>query len=181
MNGKKIFAILLMAGGALASWSCTRADDICSLVCDCTHCNDEDEDRTCEYLNRQQDMAAVYGCEAAWESWAECVENKGTCIEESATFTTSEVNRCGSFVDLQIPCSGDAECSAQGAFCNNGSCMRRACNADPQNQTCTTDSDCPQGEDLCLDMLNSLADCERTASGVNYFFVGLPSGGDSMQ
>ena len=153
---------VMLVGGA----SCTTADALCELICECEHCSDLAENELCESLALDQEIAEIYGCDSAWESWAECVENNGSCREDDAVFTTSELDYCASFIDLGIPCSGDAECAAQpDAFCNQGTCMRRSCNSNPQ-QPCNSDSDCPTGTDLCADVRQALVDCEQAAAGI---------------
>lgn len=165
MNLRKLSATVVASGAVVLAASCSQVDAICDLVCDCEHCSELEESARCEALSLDQEIADIYGCGSAWGTWAECVETKGECRDDDATFTTRELDYCASFIDLGTPCASDAECSQADAFCNNGSCMRRSCNSNPQ-QPCGSDSDCPAGPDQCEQERELLDDCTQAEAGV---------------
>ncbi|MBW2527318.1 MAG: hypothetical protein JRI23_24260 [Deltaproteobacteria bacterium] len=165
MNARKLSAGLVASGVVTLASSCSQVDTLCDLICDCEHCSELSESARCEAIALDQELADIYDCASAWETWAECVENKGQCREDDATFTTAELDFCASFIDLQVACAGDADCNQPDAFCNNGSCMRRSCNENPQ-QPCSSDSDCPSGPDQCEQERELLNDCTQANAGV---------------
>lgn len=165
MMVRRVFASVVALGSVGLAASCSQVGALCDLICDCEHCNEIQESARCDALALDQEFAGIYECGSAWETWAECVENKGQCREDDATFTTRELDYCASFIDLNTPCAGNADCNQPEAFCNNGSCMRRSCNSDPQ-QPCSSDSDCPTGPDQCEQERELLDDCTQASAGV---------------
>ena len=82
--------------------ACSRADDLCALVCDCEHCNDYEEDAVCAEYQLGLDAAKNYECDSAWEAWADCFETQGNCVESRAEYTTLDGNN-------QDRCEGPSE------------------------------------------------------------------------
>ncbi|MRG90383.1 hypothetical protein [Polyangium spumosum] len=88
------FLFLGLAGAV----GCSRAQVVCGVICECEHCSDETEIRTCNDLATQEDVADAYGCGDAWTTYTVCVEEQGTCDAREARFSTEDENnndRCG--------------------------------------------------------------------------------------
>ena len=146
---------------------------LCDLVCECEHCNDVEEDVTCEGYATQQDVAEIYDCLQEWEDWATCVEEKGTCNEDEADFSTRKQGSCtGAPQDTGIPCANNGECTqgfGDGFYCSGGTCQARTCAGD-SNQFCATSDECPDGEDRCDSEAADLAECIDDASDMGGSF-----------
>ncbi|MDI1447508.1 hypothetical protein [Polyangium sp. 6x1] len=82
----------LLLGLAVASSGCSRAQVVCDLVCECQHCSDEDEVKTCEQYATRETVADAYDCGDAWTTYTVCVEERGTCDEKEANFSTVKDN-----------------------------------------------------------------------------------------
>jgi hypothetical protein len=162
---------LTMPLALLASAACSTADDLCTLVCDCEHCNDWEEEAVCGQIALSQDVASTYECDAAWDAWAECFENNGECYDDAAAFSTSEIGMCNIHVDVLIACSTDAECRQEAShyFCSNGTCVYKACSNSPAQEpiACASHHDCPAGEDRCGQEALTLYECEQKAADIN--------------
>jgi hypothetical protein len=170
-------AILLpLLGLALAS--CSRADKLCGLVCDCSHCNDWEEDNLCAQIGLAQDVADDYDCGSAWDSWAECFENNGKCYADQAAYATRDLGSCNTNVDLQVTCTISADCAQAhaNAFCSAGRCYFRACNGTNPPQQCSTSAQCPAGEDKCEQVADVLLQCEQQAADINVTPIWPPGG-----
>jgi hypothetical protein len=161
-------AILLPLLG-LGVASCSRADKLCGLMCDCNHCNDWDKENLCEQMGLAQDVADDYDCGSAWDSWAECFENNGKCYSDQAAYATRDLGACATNVNLQVPCSVPADCAQAhaNAFCQGGTCMYRACNNTNPPQGCTSSAQCPAGPDKCEQVAAVLLQCENQAADIN--------------
>ena len=157
------FAFLV--AGALGALACGgTTNDLVELECECEHCNDYEEDLLQIYYDAEADLAENYGCSAQWEAWATCVQDKSTCNETEARFTTSQPGSCTGRQDIGISCSSNTECESfgDGAFCDNGSCAYRVCAGDG-GQFCETNDDC-FGEDLCQVARAAVGECIDAAS-----------------
>jgi hypothetical protein len=150
---------------AVAHGCGSQASDVCELVCECEHCNDVDEELLCNQLETGADVAEAYACDAEWEAYATCVEDKGKCDEKEARFSTEEPGRCNATEPIGVPCVDQAECSQFGSnlTCDGGQCVGRVCSGEG-GFFCASDSDCPGGEDRCGDKLSDLNECESKAS-----------------
>jgi hypothetical protein len=150
----------------------SQAGAICSLECECEHCNDIEESVSCESAETQAEIAEAYDCLSEWEEWATCVEEKGECNEDDAQFSTQEPGSCNASMDSGFPCTSDAECEQLGSdSCEEGTCRIRVC-AESGNQ-CTSNEDCPTGEDRCQSEQDALTECQDDASDASGFFFGL--------
>jgi hypothetical protein len=147
------------------------ASTVCSLECECEHCNDIKEDFVCAQREAEHDIADGYGCVEQWDEWASCFEDRGVCDEKEVRYSTLQPGSCSADQDTGFPCATSNECAAFGADnCSNGTCRVRAC-ADNGNP-CQSDSDCSNGTDLCEVEQTRLRDCQREASDDPRYFSG---------
>jgi len=154
-------AVVLGLGGSGCG---TQAATLCSLKCDCEHCNDYAADALCVQADYDANRADAYGCSKEWESWATCVEDKGTCDEKEARFTTSQetAGSCTNEQTLGLDCTTNAGICAMtqpNAYCSGGTCKYKTC--DNSGQPCTTSSECPKmgGKDRCADQRTDIEKC----------------------
>jgi hypothetical protein len=139
---------------------------ICSLVCDCEHCNDYEEELTCIQLETSLEVAEAYDCAAEWEALYTCVEEKGKCDEKEANFSTQSEGSCSATQPVGFPCVAQTDCDVIGSgyTCTAGECSQRVC-AGANPFPCDTNDDCQGGEDRCGDEQVDLGECEADASG----------------
>jgi hypothetical protein len=165
---KMLSAAVTLALLGAATMSCSRASTLCGLVCDCEHCNDWEDEQICDQISLSQDVAGTYGCDSAWEAWADCFENSGMCYEEQAVYSTRDLGSCSLNVDTGTPCGSTAECTTHDPtyFCSNNTCVYLACTN--TQQACTTHQQCGQGDDKCNQASLTLLDCERQSSDINF-------------
>jgi hypothetical protein len=177
MRTNLLLSALLLPLLGLGASACSRADALCGLVCDCSHCNDWDETKLCEQISLSQDVASDYGCDSAWDSWAECFENNGQCYADLATYATRELGSCNTHVDMQIACSNNDPCTAAdpNGFCSNGACVYKVCN-NATDQACTSHGQCPSGPDKCEQVALVLLQCEQQAADINVTPIYPPEG-----
>jgi hypothetical protein len=158
-----MMAVTLAAAGAAASCGGT-ASTVCSLECECEHCNDIKEEFLCAEREAEHDIADGYGCVEQWDEWATCYEEKGTCDEDEVRYSTLSPGSCSGEQDTGFPCATSNECANFGAdTCSNGTCRVRTC-AGNNNNPCQSDSDCSDGTDRCEAELVRLRDCQLAAS-----------------
>lgn len=75
--GVGIFAGVL----ALSLANCSsRFRDNCQAEADCEGGNDADVDACVDAAKGEEDVADAYDCGDAFGKWADCRENKGTCV-----------------------------------------------------------------------------------------------------
>jgi hypothetical protein len=164
--GKSLFHVASASLLVVAAAGCgSQASTLCDLICECEHCSDLDEDATCTELEAEMDVAEAYECQAEWEDWATCVEEKGRCEEKDARYTTQEPGSCSEVQDTGFPCTVEGDCDAgtgPDSFCEAGTCKFRTCSG--SGGTCSTNSDCQGGEDACGDQREDLAKCQADAS-----------------
>lgn len=141
-----------------------QASSVCSLICDCEHCNDYEEDLTCIQVETSLSVAEAYDCAQEWEDYASCVEEKGKCDEKEADFSTRADGSCSATQPIGFPCMVQADCDQvqTGLTCTGGECAQRVCAGDPY--PCDTNADCPGGPDRCEDEAVDLGECESKAS-----------------
>jgi hypothetical protein len=160
--------LIAVACLSVAVASCSQADAICSLECDCQHCNDVAEDLQCLQREAEADKADAYGCLDEWETWATCYEDKGECDEKAASFSTQTRSRgtCTAEIDLGVDCPTGNECDGlgQNAYCEAGGCKQKSCTG--SGSPCQNDSDCPEtfGDDKCAKQKGSVDECITKAS-----------------
>lgn len=148
----------------------TSAQAVCDLECECEHCSDLEHDLRCAGHAWRQDVAATYGCEDKFDSWAECVEANGKCNDRTASFTTHATGSCNAGQPTNYGCISSADCTAvfgAGASCDGNVCLTKLC-ANVGN-ACQSDVDCVQGVDLCSEEADALYACQNEASAVNPF------------
>ena len=139
----------------------STASNICGIECDCEHCSDLKEDEVCASRECDANVADAYGCLQEWEDWATCFEDKGTCDEKEARYSTTEEGH-GACLDQDsgLDCTMDAAvCNSNpGWTCSGGTCKFKACE---NGGMCTTSSDCPTtgGKDKCSSQLEDLGKC----------------------
>ena len=165
----------LLGLALLAAPACSgQPGTLCDLQCECEHCNDVEEDVTCEAYATQRDVSEIYDCLAEWEDWANCVEEKGTCNEDEASFSTHEQGSCtGPAQASGSPCANNDECTqswGDAFYCSGGTCQARTCTGDQGGYTCATSDECPDGEDRCGDEAADLAECIDDASDMGQTF-----------
>jgi len=158
----RILRNLLPAAVVLVSGCGGVTADIVDTTCECEHCNDIEEDALEISVEASRDIAENYGCEAQWDSWADCYLNSGTCIEKDARYTTRELGSCSGSQDTGVPCSITADCpNSDFAQCEGGTCRFKTC-ADNGNP-CQSSEDCP-GDDLCEQANRAYFECVDAAS-----------------
>lgn len=165
MHAKSFRWVVLPLGlsvlAALAAGCGSRASTLCSLECDCEHCNDYEDDFKCEGYETQQEVAAAYACADQWDTWAACVEERGRCEEEEARFTTSSPGSCSGTEPTGDSCITDSDCGGFGRSCSAGMCVQRVCAGN--GDSCEDDADC-SGEDACQNEEDALSKCIDDAS-----------------
>ncbi len=153
----------------LAAVSCaSTAENLCALECECEHCNDYTEEGLCISAQLRQDQAEVYECDAAYDAWAICIEEKGVCDEKEAQFSTRSKGSCSEFQQTGQMCMTDNDCNGFNASCVNGNCSEKVCAGN--NDPCQDDFDC-QGEDLCDNAEQALNECIANASDKPVAFI----------
>jgi len=170
-----ITAISLVGALALAHGCASQATTVCELICECEHCNDVEEELSCAQIETSADIAEVYGCDAEWEAYAVCYEEKGKCNEKEASFSTQAPGRCDGLAPTGFPCTTQVDCEQLGSFltCDAGQCSQRVCSG-PDEYPCENDDDCPGGEDRCQDEAVKLNECQSEASGHDRDIGGNP-------
>lgn len=129
-----------------------------SLVCECIHCDDWDEQFISESLDTNAEIAEIYGCDAEFESLVQCEIDEGECNTDKAAWEVVGSGNCNGSLSLGVPCMTDTECATlPNATCVNMQCAQKACS---DNLTpCATDDECP-GEYKCADEQADLVECE---------------------
>jgi hypothetical protein len=142
-----------------------QAASICSVRCECEHCNDYEEDLICIGYETDLEVAEAYDCAAEWEAWATCFEEKGKCDEKEADYSTQADGSCSATQPIGFPCATQSDCDqvGNGYTCTAGECAQRVC-AGNNPFPCDTNADCQGGEDRCADEQVDLGDCEAKAS-----------------
>ena len=157
-------AILLvgLAGGVVA---CSHAQAVCELICECEHCNDQDEVLACDQYATSQDVADAYDCGDSYDTYLSCVEDKGKCDDTSADYSTRSDGSCSGTQSLGSTCMTANDCQNPGGggdvVCTNGMCQLTVCTG--SNNPCQNNGDC-QGEDLCTDARDAYQKCIDAAS-----------------
>lgn len=164
-NAYKVAVLTLgLAGASALSAGCgSRAGAVCSLVCECEHCNNYEEETSCTLYQTQADVADAYGCADQWDAWAACVEEKGTCDAKEANFTTAKPGQCNAFQPTGATCATQADCDMIDSelSCEAGFCAQRVCSGG--GGSCENDGDC-NGDDLCNAEDDALDKCIDAAS-----------------
>src|SRR5690242_11769219 len=138
-NRLRVIFLFGLAGAAGVSGGCSRAATVCSLICDCEHCNDYEEDEACTEYDTSQNIAEAYDCGDAWDAYLVCVEDKGRCKEEEADFTTRAPGSCSGKQATGISCATAADCfGGPGTTCESGTCMARFCSGINGGESCET-------------------------------------------
>jgi hypothetical protein len=126
----------LFFGLATAMSGCSSARKTCEIMCECEHCSDPREDITCAEYEAQEAAAEAYECSEQWEALMTCIQEKGTCDEKEANFSTR----------------------------GNGNCVMSMC--EDSGNPCSSNGDCKgEGADLCDDEEQDLGECVDAASG----------------
>lgn len=155
--------------GLLGSASgCSSAQSTCELMAECGHWGYELRDFTCFFYRAQEEAALAYECGDQWDAYMTCVQEKGTCDEKAARFTTRENGQCDETRALGVTCMTNADCDAIGfpdpLTCVDNSCAFRVCSGTTTN--CSSDSDCIGiGEDVCENQIENVQTCVDKASG----------------
>lgn len=159
-----IFNAAILVGMSAPVMGCSSAESVCSLMCECEHCNDYSEMATCSQLTTVESIAEAYECSEQWEAYMSCIEDKGTCDEEEANFRTTGDGSCSDTEPLGNSCATNADCSfgPPGGFCQGGECMARVC-ANSGGAWCETNADCP-GAPLCETEEEAVDKCIDNAS-----------------
>jgi hypothetical protein len=159
---RHLLAFVLLAAPIAMVPACSQPSRICSLMCECEHCNDIIDDYSCERVSASQEIAEIYACDGEWTSYADCYENKGACDETEARFSTREPGSCSGTADSGFACADNTEClqlGITGARCEGGSCVYTSCAGQANGQPCQSNSDCPGGNDQCQAELDALNAC----------------------
>ncbi len=159
---------LLVLGLLGTSSGCSSAQATCDLINECEHWNDQTYEFTCTIYRAQEEAVDAYDCLDQWDEYMTCVQEKGTCDEKQADFTTRKSGKCNETQDLGVTCMAQADCDAIGfqdpLTCVNNSCTFEVCSG--SNQNCTSDADCIGiGEDACDTQAEAVQTCVDKASG----------------
>src|SRR5689334_142122 len=143
MNRYLGVASFLVVGLLGLTQGCSSAQTTCDIVCDCQHCGDFAEDTTCFLYKVQEASADSYGCLGKWDEYMSCVQEKGTCNEKEARFTTKKNGTCSDTQDLGLTCMATADCDVIGfpdpVTCVNNMCTYKVCSGGSDNN-CTSDA-----------------------------------------
>jgi hypothetical protein len=174
----RALSLIILASPLALAPGCSQASQICSMVCECEHCNDIAEDARCEAISASQDVADVYDCAEEWTAYADCYETEGTCEEEEANYTTREPGSCSATSSSGITCMTNSDClnlGYQGVSCENMECVYPSCAGDDTGQPCESDSDCQGGKDKCEEEGAKLNECIQGASDseTGFFYFGF--------
>jgi len=157
MRAKALFGVLVSLSLAVSGCSGIRGEYV-SLVCECIHCDDWDEEFITEGLAANEEIASIYGCDAEYESLLQCEIDEGECDTDKSNWLVVGDGSCNGSLSLGVTCMTDTECATlPNATCVAGQCAQKACS---DNFTpCATDADCP-GEYKCSDEQADLVECE---------------------
>lgn len=153
-------ALLLSLGASMLA--CSHGQTVCQLICECEHCNDQEEVVTCDRFETDQAVADAYDCGDKYDAYLTCIEEKGTCDETDANYSTQGGGSCSDTQPLGMSCMTNNDC--QGGFdavCTGGMCMMTVCAG--SGQPCQNNGDC-NGSDLCADARSDYRDCVDAAS-----------------
>jgi hypothetical protein len=175
---RRLLSAAILLSPIFLAPACDQPSRICDLVCECEHCNDLAEDYGCEQISASQEIAEIYECLDEWKAYADCYEDKGTCDEEEANFTTQEEGSCSATASSGIACTDNTEClnvGFEGARCEDMLCVYTACagSGDQPGQPCTSNSDCQSGTDKCAEEGATYAECLTDASDNPAIFSGF--------
>jgi hypothetical protein len=162
--------IAVVVGALFSSTSggcASQPQTLCSLECDCEHCNDLVEEATCADREKDLAVAEAYGCAEEWEAYATCYEEKGKCDEQKASYSTQAAGQCTGMLDTQFPCTTPDDCMQFGGdtvwTCVAATCRGKSCAVNNQFP-CRQDSDCDGGADECGVEISNLFECQTAAS-----------------
>jgi hypothetical protein len=158
----KAALLVALASSALA---CSHAQAVCEKICECEHCNDQEEIVTCDQYETSQDVADAYSCGDKFDAYLTCIEDKGTCDETLADYSTRGGGSCSGTQPLGMSCMTANDCNGGGGgdvVCNGGMCMLTVCAG--SGQPCQNNGDC-NGQDLCDSEQNDYFTCVDNASG----------------
>lgn len=173
---RRLLCAALFLSPVLFAPACDQPSRICDLVCECEHCNDLAEDYGCEQVSASKEIAEIYECLDEWTAYADCFEEKGTCDEEEANFTTREQGSCSATASSGLPCADNSDCltvGIDGARCEGMVCVYTACAGDQVGQPCSSNSECPGGADRCEEEGGKYAACVAEASENPNYFLGF--------
>jgi len=161
MNANTFTRAALLGAMVALLPSCSQESKVCSLICDCTHCNDYANDVLCDELSTESDVASAYGCDTEWGDWLTCIQDQGSCNDTTATFEVTAPGSCTGTTSTGVACP-TGTCPTTGWTCVSGQCMMRTCQGSAQ--TCTMDSECTGGVSYCDHESQKLNDCLDHAS-----------------
>jgi len=145
----------------------SQPETLCSLECDCEHCNDLVEEATCADREKDLKVAEAYGCDGEWEAYATCYEERGRCDEEKANYSTQAPGSCNGVLNAGFPCTTPVDCEQFGGdtvwTCVAALCVGKAC-AGNNMFPCRQDNDCEGGADECGLQASNLNECLTAAS-----------------
>jgi len=88
MKRSILASAFVLLGFSFSITGCSRASVVCDLICECEHCNDQAKVEACNQLGTAEDVADAYDCSDKWEAYTVCVEERGTCDNKEARFST---------------------------------------------------------------------------------------------
>lgn len=168
MNRTFGFVSCLIFGFLGTSSGCSSAQATCDLVCECEHCGDALRDFTCFQYEALEAETDAYECSDPWEAYVTCIQEKGTCDEKEARFSTRESGTCSDTQDFGASCMTNADCDMLGfpdpLTCVNNVCAYKVCSGSAKS--CASDAECTGiGPDLCDTEQEAVSDCIDKASG----------------
>ncbi len=66
-----------------------QAGTVCADACDCTHCNDRDEELCINAVSAEFDRAAAYDCTLEFQDYVDCALETSDCNLDRKTATIS--------------------------------------------------------------------------------------------
>ena len=149
---------LVACGGGLAG--------LCSDVCSCQTCSDQEEAECEENADKAEEIAANSGCEDQLDAFVECQEAAFKCDDENAVFTedcekeVAALNKCDEKILGQSIIASVDICVRAAEICNGGAPPPEP----PPPQECTGLTECVS---QCIIDFNSCTSDEVGNCAVN--------------
>jgi len=163
------FALLVSAPLALvllasSSTGCggTSASAVCSDVCECTGCSEQEETDCVDAVEDAEKAAADEGCEDAWDDYVSCASDELECRDGVASS-----DGCDAEAEALSECTDGASVGGLGAnVCDRAAAICGGGTSEGETVECTGDVVCAA---TCIVDANS---CDTTDQGLIDCIVG---------
>ena len=164
----------LLGLALLAAPACSgQPGTLCDLQCECEHCNDVEEDVTCEAYATQRDVSEIYDCLAEWRTGPTASRRRAPATRTRRASPPTSRARARTGAGLGLSLRQQRRVHAELGRCLllfgrhlPGANLHRR----PRGYTCATSDECPDGEDRCGDEAADLAECIDDASDMGQTF-----------